>query len=196
MYYRDTPDSCLFKSSEAGHAGGSAFCQRVMQAVLDEIGDNALPVLVQQAKNNIARVHRLFLGTEDNTNIPTNLLCTCAAGGASLACCAEYDSAKEILFGTRDATRNLQTAVMENLLDSVVDSPLLSRDIWTKQEFAPPPQHRPASASRPSAFQQHAWSTHIWPRGGPRGERGQNPVARMHGPTLDPIFHHVSPSRC
>lgn len=143
LYYRDTPDSRLFKSSEAGHTGGSAFRQRVMASVLDDIGDKALPVLVQQAKNNIARVRSLFLGTDDGQDIPTNLLCTCAAGGASLGCCFEYDSVEDIRFGARDffddTFTNLQSAVLGDLLDRVVESPLLKSDIWTKQEFAPPP---------------------------------------------------------
>ena len=141
MYYRSNPDSRLFESSDAGHTGGSAFRKRVMTAVADEIAQDALPALVQAAKDNVERVRRIFLGTDDS-DIPTNLLCTCANGGASLACCADYDSVEDIDFGARnffdDAFVNLQTNVMEGLLDRLVDGELLSRDIWTSPEFAPP----------------------------------------------------------
>lgn len=147
MYHRGDADSRMFQSQGEGGTGGSAPRKAIIAAAVAHIDKEALPVVAAAARNNIERLRAVFLGSDPSTDIPRNLMCRCANGGASLECCAEYDDRGDISFGAKDffdaSLLNLQSSVLHGLLDNLASSSLLNVSIWTDDAFAPPAEPIP-----------------------------------------------------
>jgi hypothetical protein len=142
LYHRGEPESRRLHVDSSGSTQGSSMRRAVIAAARKHIGNSALDSVVDAATLNFERVRRLFLDGGDVARVPRNMLCSCANGGASLACCVEYDDRADIAFGARDffddTLLDLQGSVLDSFIDSLVDSPLLREDIWTTTDFAPP----------------------------------------------------------
>jgi len=149
QYHRHSPASRDFAPTMA--TGGSDFRRRIMAGVQQTVDAEAQEAVSQQARYAMDAVRSMF-------SDPGNLRCPCAGGGDnSVSCCFEskWTVAGEITFPAKhvlDKEWDMREGIVASIMQSIIDSKLLSNTAWTDTKFNDKPA---APVSQEQAFEMH-----------------------------------------
>ena len=133
-YHRGDAASRRFGSADFGQTGGSEARQKIIGAILEHVHNQTDDFTRRAAINKVNIIQQMFLNKQ-------NLLCTCVDSEvASVECCSTqgWSSIADIQFNTKamfQSIYNLQAEVLSTAIDTVFDSQILQKDIWTSKEY-------------------------------------------------------------
>lgn len=138
LYYRADAESRLFdpESLASGETGGSPARQKIMYAVKEKVLENLKDSIV--INNAVDDFLKRMLSVWSSTLF---IFCTCVDQTSSLQCCSEkgWTDIEDVSFvaGNLLESQDLQDEVLSDILRNILESDIMTRQIWDNQDFVP-----------------------------------------------------------
>lgn len=138
QYHRGDPKS---RTLPVGPGTGGSEARRQIIAAANDILDAAAKETV------VAEAARVAINIRNQFKDILNLQCLCPSGStarASVECCTRFSDIDDIAFQTRnilqqaDTSWNLVSTVVSSIFTEIIDSHVLTRDVWASTRFTGP----------------------------------------------------------
>lgn len=144
LYHRKSRLSREFEKNSNGITGGSQLRKKMLSRAIEILTrDEASEALKNAAKDRVNQIKKKMLYTSIGNLLPDSMMCPCPSSSSipfSLSCCSYANNVNDIQFPLRTLFSEsvyLRDEILLDLLQHVVDSDLLTKDVWVDRYFMP-----------------------------------------------------------